>query len=594
MAPGSFREDFKHDAVAQITERGYPVAEVPQRLISAPYGGSGRLWVKATGGSAARFSRLVALISVEARVAKATLSMAALASDRLPRPLATTREQKRRNERLQHLRGLGAILVLLFHAAYYLAHFRGDARFTTVFSGFLGTYGVAIFFALSGYLMAAASLNASAARFLLDRIVRIYPLLIIAVALTSIGLWLTGFPRRPDGVALLLAPAGPRDYILGVEWTLLFEMTYYVLIAAAMALRLRRLLSWIFGAWLGWLAAVCFLGLAPEQTLTPTFTALFGQAANSAFLIGFLLKSLPIASTQARPIALPLALAAVVVAAVAPLSPEAGHRWLAASSGALLLLAALSAPPVAPSLGSWIFSKLGNASYALYLVHVPVILISQHFLSEFVPTIIVFLLWIFVSIAVAAALAPLDVALHQLLKASVRLASARTAAYAALLFVALFLGVSLYQQYRIVAASDALEQARNTLLNVPPASKPSLLAAIDSAALLPDGRLIARGYAIDLLAPDDDSHIVIEQAGRVVAIDRMTRMRPLVARSSNRSDLIDVRFGFAAVTATALECDRGPLTAKVILSSETVVVIDSGAMGPICSHADGKPGRNKP
>lgn len=36
MAPGSFREDFKHDAVAQITERGYPVAEVPQRLGVSP------------------------------------------------------------------------------------------------------------------------------------------------------------------------------------------------------------------------------------------------------------------------------------------------------------------------------------------------------------------------------------------------------------------------------------------------------------------------------------------------------------------------------------------------------------------------------
>lgn len=32
MGKGNFTEDFKRDAVRQITERGYPVAEVSQRL----------------------------------------------------------------------------------------------------------------------------------------------------------------------------------------------------------------------------------------------------------------------------------------------------------------------------------------------------------------------------------------------------------------------------------------------------------------------------------------------------------------------------------------------------------------------------------
>ncbi|SLN74163.1 Transposase [Oceanibacterium hippocampi] len=32
MGKVNFTEDFKRDAVAQITERGYPVAEVSQRL----------------------------------------------------------------------------------------------------------------------------------------------------------------------------------------------------------------------------------------------------------------------------------------------------------------------------------------------------------------------------------------------------------------------------------------------------------------------------------------------------------------------------------------------------------------------------------
>jgi transposase len=32
MGIGNFSDDFKRDAVAQITERGYPVAEVSKRL----------------------------------------------------------------------------------------------------------------------------------------------------------------------------------------------------------------------------------------------------------------------------------------------------------------------------------------------------------------------------------------------------------------------------------------------------------------------------------------------------------------------------------------------------------------------------------
>jgi transposase len=32
MGKGNFSDDFKRDAVRQITERGYPVAEVSQRL----------------------------------------------------------------------------------------------------------------------------------------------------------------------------------------------------------------------------------------------------------------------------------------------------------------------------------------------------------------------------------------------------------------------------------------------------------------------------------------------------------------------------------------------------------------------------------
>ena len=37
MGKGNFSDDFKRDAVLQITERGYPVLEVSQRLGVSPH-----------------------------------------------------------------------------------------------------------------------------------------------------------------------------------------------------------------------------------------------------------------------------------------------------------------------------------------------------------------------------------------------------------------------------------------------------------------------------------------------------------------------------------------------------------------------------
>lgn len=37
MSKSNFSEDFKRDAVRQITERGYPVAEVSQRLVESAH-----------------------------------------------------------------------------------------------------------------------------------------------------------------------------------------------------------------------------------------------------------------------------------------------------------------------------------------------------------------------------------------------------------------------------------------------------------------------------------------------------------------------------------------------------------------------------
>src|SRR5918911_1462736 len=127
---------------------------------------------------------------------------------------------------IQDLRGVAAVMVVLYHAGHYLALYRGD----DALKGWdaLGLYGVAIFFAISGFLMASLVRRTGPWLFLAHRIVRIYPALLIAVALTGAVSGLIGRPFVLDPVALALVPAGPRFYALDVEWTLLFEVTFYV------------------------------------------------------------------------------------------------------------------------------------------------------------------------------------------------------------------------------------------------------------------------------------------------------------------------------------------------------------------------------
>jgi exopolysaccharide production protein ExoZ len=321
-----------------------------------------------------------------------------------------------RNARLQHLRGMAALFVVMYHGAEYLHQLRGDARYAEILSSFLGVYGVAAFFVLSGYLMSRLSLRGDGHRFLIDRALRIYPLMLIFVALAALLYWITGYPRRPNIVALTLVPTGPRNYFLGVEWTLLVEVSFYVIIAVAMITGQRKRLEPLFVVWLVALAALPFTGMAPAQTPTPTLTQFFAQAPISAFLMGFLLPRIIDANWVPRGGA--LIVMAGPIAAMALFTGETGGRWIAGLSSLFFVAGALKArQPQDEGLVSRVWQRLGDASYALYLCHVPVIVITGNLLPESVKGGTLWLGWVLASVAVAIVFGPLDLNLHQRLKA---------------------------------------------------------------------------------------------------------------------------------------------------------------------------------
>ena len=72
--------------------------------------------------------------------------------------------------RLQYLRAIAAFSVVLCHASYYLKEVRGGAWLWDTF-GRAGLFGVMLFFAISGFLMAQLAPEAAAPRFMAHRLI---------------------------------------------------------------------------------------------------------------------------------------------------------------------------------------------------------------------------------------------------------------------------------------------------------------------------------------------------------------------------------------------------------------------------------------
>lgn len=137
-----------------------------------------------------------------------------------------------RNQGLQAIRGFAAISVMLFHGSQIIKEHTGYSEPEVLFKQ--GYLGVDIFFVLSGFIIACTRTKKKeqALIFLSKRISRIFPSYWIATSLLILGYTL--FPQHDQPFksdssivlgSFLLLPQ-PR-YVLGVAWTLYYEMIFY-------------------------------------------------------------------------------------------------------------------------------------------------------------------------------------------------------------------------------------------------------------------------------------------------------------------------------------------------------------------------------
>jgi len=276
------------------------------------------------------------------------------------------REAPSRLEGIQALRALAALLVVLDHCLLKLTAAGHLPLWVEPFAYRSGSAGVALFFVISGFIMARTASHprgpGAARRFIARRLLRIAPLYWLATLIYAARLAAGGEAVAPLDLlrSVLFVPYFDADQalrpVLGVGWTLNFEMYFYLVFAVSLLLPARLGLPAI-AAFLAASAAFGALVAAPDNALATLLTS----PMLLYFLAGLALhalsakRSLPaLTGRTATLLGLPAVAAMLVDSATIPfLAP------------ALVLAAAWLRPGRvgAPDLA------LGDASYSTYLFH---------------------------------------------------------------------------------------------------------------------------------------------------------------------------------------------------------------------------------
>lgn len=287
------------------------------------------------------------------------------------------------------LRGLGALAVVLFH----LGGHEGMKNVIDASPGVVaialsyGTFGVAVFFVLSGFVISYSldrwrqsrfDKEASWFKYVAKRLIRLtppyYAAIVVALVFALLAAATSGEDFEPGLVPFsftrFLAHLFYVQEIVGfinfndVFWTLAIELQFYLVLV---------MLWWVrekvpFGNLVIPVAALACLAwpfaLVAVEGRSPWFAALF-----YSFCAGSLLHEV---WKQRLPIWTPLAYVGLLFVALVAGGPNPG--FLITTIGTtLLILSAIKFDGLSSWLSRGSFRWLGKISYSLYLIHTPIL-----------------------------------------------------------------------------------------------------------------------------------------------------------------------------------------------------------------------------
>jgi exopolysaccharide production protein ExoZ len=266
-----------------------------------------------------------------------------------------------RLDSVQLLRGIAASLVFVFHLVVTVDRYSpADLRHWVEF----GNFGVDLFFVISGFVMAHSVRHLAGPRdacaFMAGRIWRIVPLLyfvtILCIAFAALRGQSFEMGRLINSLAIfpIAQTASKYSFALIPAWTLAYEMAFYLVVAAAVALRWPRmaLIALV-------LLTSLFNGLMLEFAFGIAAYELWTRRAlpNPTALVVLAVLCLMLAATLPRPIAWGVP-AFLLFCAILHLQPSgrvgAIGSWFGAISYSLYLTHVVSFDAIAP-----IFAPLG-------------------------------------------------------------------------------------------------------------------------------------------------------------------------------------------------------------------------------------------
>jgi peptidoglycan/LPS O-acetylase OafA/YrhL len=505
-------------------------------------------------------------------------------------------ERRGRIDAIQYLRGAAALFVLFYHASIYLKRLRGDASFLTLFDGRFGLFGVAIFFAISGTLMAKLVRSTEPYRFLAHRIVRIFATYLAVVALYYAVAPLIGARIGVDALSIPLVPVGPASYALGVEWTLVFETTFYVALFAVAVVGLANWLETFALVWLGIILAAALAIPSWAGTTEPTLYDLPLAAANAAFIGGLLVPSLIKRGLLPPRIVVPVGLALTLSYSFLDL---VANRLVGGLAATLVVGGAVQwgGFQSRPALG-WALRKLGDWSYALYLCHVPVVLAVYRLAPSEWPALPLWGLAIALALLVSGLIGELDVRAYGVLRRKIDSGTPRLRKGLVIAYLVMFGVVATVGAVKTGRTDLARHAAQGVLARLDPAllrTSQSAASAITAAGLSFPGTLaglvestepfgpdeaFVRGWAVDTARPTQPLWLVAYCSGRQATLVRASRMRPDIAAQLSTPEFQRSRMGFT-LQLSASACPHGePVVVIAVAGSGMAGVVPAASVLP--------------
>ena len=289
---------------------------------------------------------------------------------------------------IQLLRGIACILVALMHITVTFSQTYHLPFLWNIFK--FGGGGVDIFFVLSGFIITYSNKQyitkpASIGKFLKKRMIRIFPIYWIIISLLLVfqlllpSFYRTHFQLTAVNIFNTYFLLPNHEMINGVSWSLTNEMFFYILFILALLIPSKKFILLVLFVYLAFLLVLPAIPITSSNN-SNGFTQLLLFPMNIEFLLGilvvFLLEKFP--KTWCFPFLIMGAgcfiFSAVFYIKILQFFNGEYVRVIMFGFPSFLIILSLVKYELAVNIKvNNLFLKLGDASYSIYLFHLPVV-----------------------------------------------------------------------------------------------------------------------------------------------------------------------------------------------------------------------------